>query len=307
MCTNKFTNHRAAESKFIKYLAATKIIVSLLLATSLLTAQPLAAFSWGIGGYLASAYSTATGCAEQLKSNFKVVATTAVLSVTVGHAIGSSKLTSSALIAVAGLLACYTIYNHWDQAEKCKAELENLKAKSSDLKLAQETQIRALSAAKEKAEENTGAAESLKASIAEQTGQVTGLGATITGNTAELGKINQAVADTSAAIATSLNATKEAAIGQVKEHITKLTGTIEAQVDTVAKLNTQATTLSTAQADCTAQVTAASKQLETTNAELRKLTDPTALSPVGAPVSIIHSTSPVNLHALALATPLPAD
>ncbi len=278
MCANKFTNQKFG-SRPIQYLSDTKLtktIVSLLLATSLLTAQPLAAFSWGIGGYLTSAYSTATDCAEQLKNNFKTVATTAVVSVAVGHTIGSNELKSSVLIAIAGILVCHALYSHWDQAEKRRVELVELEAKSSALKEEQKRQIQNLSAAKGEAEKNTGTAESLQASIAKQTGQVTGLEATITGNTAELGKINQAVADTSAAIATDLNAAKDTAIRQVTEHTTNLAKTIEAQVVAVTGLSAQAQVLRGAQETCAGQVTAASKQLEATNTELYKLTDPTA-------------------------------
>lgn len=322
MRTNKFTNQKFG-FRPIQYLSDTKLtkkIVSLLLAISLLTAQPLAAFSWGIGGYLTSAYSAATGCAEQLKNNFKTIATTAVVSVAVGHTIGSNELKSSVLIAIAGILICHALYSHWDQAEKRRVELVELEAKSSVLKKEQEKQIQNLSAAKEKAEENTGAAESLKASIAEQTGQVTGLEATITGNTAELGKINQAAADTSAAIATGLNAAKEAAIGQVTEHTTKLAKTIEAQVVAVTGLSAQAQVLRGAQETCAGQVTAASKQLEATNIELRKLTTPAATGTLtSAPVNIValhaaareaspvRTTSPVpTQHTRAVATSLPA-
>lgn len=250
-----------------------KFIVSILLITGLVTAQPLAAFScnWGFS-YLTSAYGTVTGCTEQLKNNFKTIATTAVIGATVGYAASSNNIKSSVLVAVAGILVCHALYSHWDQAEKRKAELAELKAKSSTLESAQNAQLTNLAAAQNTAQKNTATAEKLQTDIVGQTAQVANLSETLDQNTATLGQVTQAVTTTSAAITAGLETAKNTAVAQVAEHTAKLAETIGAQEDTVTALADQTRALTVDQAACATQIAAASKQLETTNMKLTKLT-----------------------------------
>ncbi len=241
-----------------------KIITSLCLSASLLSYQPLTAF-WGLN-YLSSTHGTIASCASQLKQSAKIITTSAAaglaLGLTIAHAAGNNSARSTALIAVAGLLICHSIYKYWDQDHQRTTELHATKAQLEQLTDEQAGQKAQLAQAQVVNGQNLEKTQQIDGSLQAQTLTIAQLRGTLDTSSTQLSALDHKTTATSAVLNAGLAATKKTITetNSAQEH--QLAAQIATTKETIAGLNAQVEDLAAQQTACQKTVTGAVRQLD---------------------------------------------
>lgn len=242
-----------------------KIITSLCLSASLLSYQPLTAAFWGLN-YLSSTYGTIASCASQLKQSAKIITTSAAaglaLGLTIAHAAGNNSARSTALIAVAGLLICHSIYKYWDQDHQRTTELHAAKAQLEQLTNEQAGQKLQLAQAQAVNGQNLEKAQQIDASLQAQTLTTAQLRGTLDTSSTQLSVLDHKTTATSTVLSAGLAATEKTIAETNSAQERQLAAQIAVTQGTIAKINAQVGSLTTQQAACQETVAGAVRQLD---------------------------------------------